>query len=67
MALAVYSGYKLLDVQTVPVSLEALSDGSYDFSLTGDFSSATNVKIHFWDSISGMNALSIPEPIKIGE
>lgn len=67
MALAVYSGYKLLGVQTVPVALEALSDGSYDFNLTGDFSSATNVKIHFWDSISGMNALSIPEPIKIGE
>ena len=67
MAVAVYSGYKLLGVQTVPVSLEALSDGSYNFSLTGDFTSATNVKIHFWDSISGMNALSIPEPIKLGE
>ncbi len=67
MAVAVYNGYKLLGVQTVPVNLESLSDGTYNFNIAGDFTSATQVKIHFWDSIAGMNALSIPEPVKLGE
>lgn len=67
MAVAAYNGYKLLGVQTIPVTLGAMSNISENFELTGDFSNVTNVKIHFWDSISEMNALSIPEPVKLGE
>ncbi len=67
MAVAVYDGYQLLGVQSKQVSLDAMSSISEDFELTGDYSTATNVKIHFWDSISGMNAMSIPEPIALSE